>query len=274
MTRTQLFDKIREKNSFLCVGLDPDPEKFPPHLLSKEDPVFEFNKAIIDATIDYTVAYKPNLAFYESLGAKGWKSLEKTVAYLPKEVFKIADAKRGDIGNTSSHYAKAFFQQMNFDAVTLSPYMGEDSITPYLEHRLKWAIILAATSNKGYIDFQDLLVNGDSEKLYERVIRKSRKWGSKHNMMYVIGATRSDILLRVRALLPDHFLLIPGVGAQGGDVDQVCKYAMNKQGGLLINASRSIIYASQNTDFAEKAERAAEKLQQQMVAAIARYKPW
>ncbi len=272
MTRIQLFDKMREKRSLLCIGLDPDLDKIPKHLLDKEDPIFEFNKAIIDATLPYAVAYKPNVAFYEAHGVSGWESLKKTAEYLPKDVFKIADAKRGDIGNTSKMYAKAFFEEMNFDAVTVNPYMGEDSVTPFLEFDNKWVILLAATSNKGYLDFQDMLVDNGTEKLYERVIRKSAQWGSKQNMMYVIGATRVETLISIRRVLPEHFLLIPGVGAQGGDLQHVCKYGINKNGGLLINSARSIIYASDGQDFAEAAADKAKELQLQMATILSRYK--
>jgi orotidine-5'-phosphate decarboxylase len=274
MTRTQLFHEIKEKESFLCVGLDPDPNKMAKHLLDMEDPIFEFNKAIIDATLPYAIAYKPNVAFYESLGIKGWEALAKTSAYLPDNVLKIADAKRGDIGNTSHHYAKAFFEHMNFDAITLAPYMGEDSITPFLSYDTKWSIILGSTSNQGFFDFQDLLLENGDEKLYEAVIRKTARWGTKHNTMYVVGATRAEKLLNIRHLIPEHFLLVPGVGAQGGDLDAVCKYGMNKQGGLLINSSRGIIYASDGEDFAEAAGEAARKLQQAMAAAIGKYHQW
>jgi orotidine-5'-phosphate decarboxylase len=274
MTRLQLFDKIKEKSSFLCVGLDPDLSKMPPHLLKTEDPIFEFNKAIIDATLPYAVAYKPNIAFYEVHGAKGWESLRKTAEYLPNDVFKIADAKRGDIGNTSKMYAEAFFNQMNFDAITVSPYMGEDSVKPFLEYGRKWAIILAATSNTGWFDFQDLILENTGEKLFERVITKSAAWGNKQNTMYVVGATRTETLINIRRLIPEHFLLIPGIGAQGGNLEQVIKYGANKQGGLLINSARGIIYASQGLDFAEKAELESKKLQQQMEAAIDKYKLW
>jgi orotidine-5'-phosphate decarboxylase len=268
----QLFDKIREKQSMLCVGLDPDLDKIPNHLLKFDDPIFEFNKAIIDATLPYAVAYKPNVAFYEALGPKGWESLHKTVEYLPKEVFKIADAKRGDIGNTAKKYAETFFKTMNFDSITLSPYMGEDSITPFLEYDNKWVIILGATSNLGFLDFQDILVDSDSEKLYERVIRKSAEWGSKQNTMFVIGATRADKMIAIRSLIPEHFLLIPGVGAQGGNLEQVCKFGINAQGGLLINATRSIIYAGDGKDFASRAEHEAKLLQQQMAGELNRHK--
>ncbi len=274
MTRLQLFDKIKEKESFLCVGLDPDLSRIPAHLLETEDPVFEFNKAIIDATLPYAVAYKPNTAFYESLGSKGWESLEKTVDYLPGNVLKIADAKRGDIGNSSKQYADAFFKRMNFDAITISPYMGEDSVTPFFEYDNKWVILLASTSNAGSLDFQDLMVDHKSEKLYERVIRKSSTWGSKKNMMYVIGATRVETLVTIRALLPEHFLLIPGVGAQGGDMELVCRYGLNKHGGLLINSSRGIIYAGDGENFADDVASAAKKLQHQMAEVIMNQKYW
>ena len=274
MTRTQLFHEIKEKESLLWVGLDPDLSKLPKHLHDAEDPIFEFNKAIIDATLTYAIAYTPNVAFYESQGLKGWEALAKTAAYLPDNVLKIADAKRGDIGNTSDHYARAFFEQMNFDAITLAPYMGEDSIKPFLKYEMKWSIILGSTSNPGFFDFQDLMLEEGNEKLFERVIRKTSDWGSKHNTMYVVGATRAEKLLNIRRLIPDHFLLVPGVGAQGGDLDAVCKYGMNKQGGLLINSARGIIYASDGLDFAEKAGEEARKLQQQMAAAIMKYQPW
>ncbi|MFY0687290.1 MAG: orotidine-5'-phosphate decarboxylase [Cyclobacteriaceae bacterium] len=274
MTRQQLFDKIKEKESFLCVGLDPDLNKIPKHLLDYDDPIFEFNKAIIDATLPYAVAYKPNIAFYECLGSKGWDSLAKTAEYLPKDVFKIADAKRGDIGNTSRKYAEAFFESMNFDSITVAPYMGSDSVTPFLDYKHKWVILLAATSNKGGLDFQDIMVDDDGEKLYERVIRKSTEWGTKHNLMYVVGATRAETLLSVRKHAPDHFLLVPGVGAQGGDLKAVCKFGMNHQGGLLINSSRGIIYANQGEDFDVAAGKAAAELQMQMAAIIYNQNLW
>ena len=264
MTRQQLFDKIKEKESFLCVGLDPDISKFPAHIRQMEDPIFEFNKRVIDATAPYAVAYKPNIAFYEALGAEGWRSLERTMEYMPKDVFTIADAKRADIGNTSKMYARAFFEHMDFDAVTVAPYMGEDSVTPFLEFDRKWVILLAATSNSGSFDFQELMVDNNSEKLYERIIRKSQRWGNPNNLMYVIGATRVESLINVRIVIPDHFLLIPGVGAQGGDLEQVCKYGMNKQCGLFVNSSRGIIYAGDGEDFAEKSAAVARELQQQM----------
>jgi orotidine-5'-phosphate decarboxylase len=255
--------------------LDPDLEKIPKHLLETEDPIFEFNKAIIDATLPYAIAYKPNIAFYESLGIYGWQALKKTIEYLPKEVFTIADAKRGDIGNTSNKYAEAFFKKMSFDAITLSPYMGQDSVTPFLNHKDKWAILLASTSNVGALDFQELMIeNSDGQKVYEKVIEISSQWGSDQNLMYVVGATRVDTLTHIRKLVPDHFLLIPGVGAQGGDLDLVCKYAMNASGGLLINSARSIIYANSTTDFAHHAALAAADLQEQMAAAMLKYKKW
>jgi orotidine-5'-phosphate decarboxylase len=275
MKKRQLFDHIKSKKSFLCVGLDPDLEKIPKHLLETEDPIFEFNKAIIDATLPYAIAYKPNIAFYESLGIYGWQALKKTIEYLPKEVFTIADAKRGDIGNTSNKYAEAFFKKMSFDAITLSPYMGQDSVTPFLNHKDKWAILLASTSNVGALDFQELMIeNSDGQKVYEKVIEISSQWGSDQNLMYVVGATRVDTLTHIRKLVPDHFLLIPGVGAQGGDLDLVCKYAMNASGGLLINSARSIIYANSTTDFAHHAALAAADLQEQMAAAMLKYKKW
>ena len=275
MKKRQLFDHIKSKKSFLCVGLDPDLEKIPKHLLETEDPIFEFNKAIIDATLPYAIAYKPNIAFYESLGIYGWQALKKTIEYIPKEVFTIADAKRGDIGNTSNKYAEAFFKKMRFDAITLSPYMGQDSVTPFLNHKDKWAILLASTSNVGALDFQELMIeNSGGQKVYEKVIEISSQWGSDQNLMYVVGATRVDTLTHIRKLVPDHFLLIPGVGAQGGDLDLVCKYAMNASGGLLINSARSIIYANSTTDFAHHAALAAADLQEQMAAAMLKYKKW
>ena len=275
MKKRQLFDHIKSKKSFLCVGLDPDLEKIPKHLLETEDPIFEFNKAIIDATLPYAIAYKPNVAFYESLGIYGWQALKKTIEYIPQEVFTIADAKRGDIGNTSNKYAEAFFKKMPFDAITLSPYMGQDSVTPFLNHKDKWAILLASTSNVGALDFQELMIeNSGGQKVYEKVIEISSQWGSDQNLMYVVGATRVDTLTHIRKLVPDHFLLIPGVGAQGGDLDLVCKYAMNASGGLLINSARSIIYANSTTDFAHHAALAAADLQEQMAAAMLKYKKW
>ena len=263
MTRVELIEQIERKKSFLCIGLDADIAKLPKHLLKSEDPIFEFNKHLIDTTHDLCVAYKPNIAFYESLGAKGWMSLEKTINYINEkcpDVFTIADAKRGDIGNTSKLYARAFFEQMNFDSITVAPYMGEDSVCPFLEYKNKWVILLALTSNKGADDFQI-----GPEKLFEKVLTVSQKWSNADNMMYVIGATRPEMLADIRKLVPNHFLLVPGVGAQGGNLQEVCKYGLNKDCGLLINASRSIIYASNGEDFAQKAREEAMKMQQEMV---------
>ena len=274
MNRTALIQLIRRKQSFLCVGLDSELSKIPAHLLDAEDPVFEFNKQIIDATIDLTVAYKPNLAFYECLGLKGWQSLEKTMQYLNRfkdEVFTIADAKRGDIGNTSRLYAKAFLDPsvstLNFDAITVAPYMGEDSVSPFLSYEDKWVILLALTSNKGAFDFQ-LFQNSDGKKLYQEVLKRSSKWGNENNMMYVVGATKAEMLADIRRIIPNHFLLVPGVGAQGGSLAEVAKYGITKDCGLLINASRSIIFASSGTDFAEKAREEALNMQQEMKALL------
>ncbi len=263
MTRQQLIQQIRTKQSFLCVGLDTDIRKIPKHLLDLEDPIFEFNKAIIDATLPYSVAYKPNIAFYEAHGIKGWEALKKTIDYLPENVFTIADAKRGDIGNTSTMYARAFFEEMNFDSITVAPYMGEDSVKPFLEFNEKWAIILAATSNPGFKDFEDLDLEKGG-KLYEEVIQKSSEWGSTDNLMYVVGATRPEQLKTIRNIIPDHFLLIPGVGAQGGDMTAICEAGLNEDGGLLINSARGIIYASDDVDFAEVAAEEARKIQMEM----------
>jgi orotidine-5'-phosphate decarboxylase len=263
MNRTQLISEITKKKSFLCVGLDTDITKIPKHLLDTADPVFEFNKAIIDATKDFCVAYKPNIAFYECMGAAGWESLRKTLEYIPNNIFTIADAKRGDIGNTSSMYAKTFFEKYNFDSVTVAPYMGEDSVTPFLEFKNKWVILLALTSNKGALDFQMDAV-GNNERVFEKVLRVSQKWGTHENMMYVVGATRGELFADVRKIVPDHFLLVPGVGAQGGSLEEVCKYGMNNDCGLLVNSSRNILYASGGTDFAERAGEEAAKLQKEM----------
>ena len=263
MNRTQLFEQITKKKSYLCVGLDTDIEKIPKHLLNTDDPVFEFNKQIIDATKEFCVAYKPNIAFYESLGASGWESLRKTLAYIPKECFTIADAKRGDIGNTSALYARAFFKQMDFDAVTVAPYMGEDSVKPFLAFEGKWTVLLVHTSNKGSEDFQ-LLETRDGKYLYEEVIFASQQWATPDQMMYVVGATHPDKFGSIRALAPDHFFLVPGVGAQGGDLEAVSKAGMNAQCGLLVNSARAIIYASSNEDFADAARKAASIVQQQM----------
>lgn len=258
MTKSELTDLIFQRRSFLCIGLDSELEKLPKHLLATSDPIFEFNKAIIDATRDYCVAYKPNLAFYEAQGLAGWQALEKTVRYIGKSHFTIADAKRGDIGNTSRLYAKAFFETLDFDAVTVAPYMGEDSVSPFLSFDGKWAILLALTSNKGADDFQL------SPPLFEKVIRTAQKWGSPENLMFVIGATRPEMFAQVRKLAPQHFFLVPGVGAQGGDLEAVAEAGMNDEVGLLVNSSRGIIFAGGGEDFAEKAAEEAAKMQQAM----------
>ena len=263
MTRQELVDQIRLKKSFLCVGLDTDLSKIPVHLLETDDPIFEFNKAIIDATKDFAVAYKPNIAFYECYGPKGWESLKKTIDYIPKNIFTIADAKRGDIGNTSTYYAKTFFEYLNCDSVTVAPYMGEDSVTPFLEFDNKWVILLTLTSNKGALDFQ-FMTDLKGEKLYQKVLRKSSAWGTDENLMYVVGATRAEGIGEVRKLAPNHFFLVPGVGAQGGSLVDVANYGWNKDCGLLVNSSRGIIYASNGLDFAEKAGLEAQKLQLEM----------
>ena len=263
MTREQLVAEIKTKESFLCVGLDSDLTKIPEHLRDLDDPIFEFNKQIIDATKDYCVAYKPNIAFYESLGEKGWQSLRKTLDYIPKNIFTIADAKRGDIGNTSSLYARAFFETSDFDSVTVAPYMGEDSVTPFLAYDNKWVILLALTSNKGALDFQQqTLVSG--EKVFEKVLNVSSHWGTPNNLMYVVGATRGEDIGEVRKHVPNHFFLVPGVGAQGGSLDDVVEYGMTKDCGLLVNSSRGIIFASNQKDFAQKAKEEAMKIQSQM----------
>ncbi|MBO4740972.1 MAG: orotidine-5'-phosphate decarboxylase [Bacteroidales bacterium] len=270
MTRKQLIEQIRRKQSFLCVGLDTDLKKIPQHLLSEPDPVFAFNKAIIDATKDYAVAYKPNLAFYESMGIGGLVSLKKTMEYLrtlSPAVFTIADAKRGDIGNTSQQYAKAFLApdgDFNFDSMTIAPYMGEDSVVPFTTYEGKWVILLALTSNKGAFDFQFIKNAETGKQLFETVLETSKKWGTPDNMMYVVGATKADMLTTIRGIVPDSFLLVPGVGAQGGSLAEVCKYGLNNDCGLLVNSSRGIIYASQGEDFAQRAAEEARKLQQQM----------
>ena len=267
MTKAQLFDQIKQKKSYLCVGLDTDIQKIPQHLLSEKDPIFEFNRQIIDATHQFAVAYKPNIAFYEALGAKGWESLQKTMDYIPKECFTIADAKRGDIGNTSGLYARAFFDKnssgLDFDSVTVAPYMGEDSVTPFLDFPNKWVILLALTSNGGSKDFQNLRLE-DNKQLFEEVIRKSQEWATDEQLMYVVGATKADMLTHIRTLAPEHFLLVPGVGAQGGSLEEVSKYGMNAHCGLLVNSSRGIIYASPNKDFAQKAGEEAKKVQVEM----------
>jgi orotidine-5'-phosphate decarboxylase len=279
MNSKELFEQIKLKKSFLCVGLDSEIEKLPKHLLTFDDPVFEFNKRIIDATLPYTVAYKPNSAFYESRGSEGWISLEKTIAYLNEKApnaFTIADAKRGDIGNTSKMYAKAFFENMNFDAITVAPYMGIDSVSPFMDYKGKYIILLALTSNTGAADFQLSRQNmGDGldtlgiksvyrKRLYERVLEKSREWGNEDNMMFVIGATKAEYFITVRSYIPDHFLLVPGVGAQGGSLQDVARNGMNSKCGMLVNSSRGIIFASSGEDFAEVAAAEAHKLQQEM----------
>lgn len=263
MDKKNLIKQIKLKRSFLCVGLDTDINKIPSYLLGLEDPVFEFNKKIIDSTKDLCVAYKPNIAFYESMGVKGWKSLQRTLDYIPNDILKIADAKRGDIGNTSSMYAKSFFGDMNFDSITVAPYMGLDSVKPFLEFENKWVILLALTSNPSSSDFQNIK-NESGKQLFEEVIEKSSKWGTDSNMMYVIGATRTSYFNQIRKIIPNHFLLVPGVGAQGGDLQEICQYAMNSDCGLLVNSSRSIIYAGNGIDFAEKARYQAKDLQVQM----------
>lgn len=266
MNRKQLVDNIRAKRSFLCVGLDTDIKKIPAHLLEKEDPIFEFNKAIIDATAPYCVAYKPNLAFYECMGVAGWIALEKTVQYIKKnypDQFVIADAKRGDIGNTSKMYARALFDELDVDAVTVAPYMGEDSVTPFLGHEGKWVILLALTSNKGSLDFQ-LIEDKNGRRLFENVIEKSSQWVTPDELMYVVGATRGQLFEDIRRVAPRSFLLVPGVGAQGGSLEEVVKYGMIDDCGLLVNSSRGIIYASADTDFAERAGEEARKLRDQM----------
>lgn len=267
MHRQELIARIKSKRSFLCVGLDTDLEKIPQHLLQESDPIFAFNKQVIDATRPYCVAYKPNVAFYEAYGSKGWESLEKTIAYIGKEHFIIADAKRGDIGNTSARYAQAFFGSMACDAITVAPYMGEDSVTPFFSYPDKWVILLALTSNKGSQDFQ-LIADGDGA-LYEHVIRKSATWGNPENLMFVVGATHPEYFSEIRALIPDHFLLVPGVGAQGGDLHAVCAHGMNADCGLLINSTRDIIYASSGTDFAQAATKRAQAIQQEMQGLLA-----
>ncbi|OFY85435.1 MAG: orotidine 5'-phosphate decarboxylase [Bacteroidetes bacterium RIFCSPLOWO2_12_FULL_35_15] len=278
MTRSELFGNIEKKKSFLCVGLDTDITKIPKHLLKTEDPVFEFNKQIIDATHDLCVAYKPNMAFYETEGATGWISLEKTINYINqtyKTIFTIADAKRGDIGNTSKMYAKAFLKNLNFDSITVAPYMGEDSVTPFLEYKNKWVILLALTSNTGALDFQMLELNthfdGEGEILFQKVLETSKEWGSLDNMMYVVGATKAEMFTDIRKIIPEHFLLVPGVGAQGGSLQDVAKYGMNKQCGLLVNSSRGIIYAGSDEDFADKARAEAMKLQKEMKLVLKKY---
>jgi orotidine-5'-phosphate decarboxylase len=269
VTTKQLIEQIRKKKSFLCIGLDVDLNKIPQHLLKEEDPIFAFNKAIIDATQHLCVAYKPNTAFYEAYGLKGWKALEKTINYLNEkypEIFTIADAKRGDIGNTSTMYAKAFFEDLAFDSVTVAPYMGKDSVEPFLAFENKHTILLALTSNTGAFDFQTKMVDG--KELYKQVLETSKTWKNSENLMYVAGATKAEYLADIRKIIPDSFLLVPGVGAQGGNLQDVCNYGMNSNVGLLINSSRGIIYASNKQDFAQVATIKAEELQQSMEAIL------
>lgn len=273
MTRKELIASIQRKKSFLCVGLDTDLKKVPAHLLQEEDPVFAFNKAIIDATAPYCVAYKPNLAFYESMGVKGWIAFEKTVAYLREnypDQFIIADAKRGDIGNTSAMYARTFFEEMDLDAVTVAPYMGEDSVTPFLGYEGKWVILLALTSNKGSHDFQ-LTEDAQGEKLFEKVLRKSQEWAGNDQMMYVVGATQGKAFEDIRRIAPHHFLLVPGIGAQGGSLEDVCKYGMTSECGLIVNSSRAIIYADATERFAQVAGEKAREVQAQMAQELDKY---
>jgi orotidine-5'-phosphate decarboxylase len=262
MTRSQLVGQIRQKKSYLCIGLDTDITKIPKHLLSFPDPVFEFNKQIIDATKDFCVAYKINTAFYEALGLKGWEAMQKTVEYIPVSHFKIADAKRGDIGNTSAQYAKAFFETMNFDAITVAPYMGEDSVKPFLQYEGKWAIVLGLTSNEGAKDFE-LQKTGD-EYLYEKVLKTTSRWGTTENLMFVVGATQASEFEKIRQLTPNHFYLVPGVGSQGGSLKDISDKAMNADCGILVNVSRAVIYASDNEDFVIKAAAIAKEYQQEM----------
>ena len=273
MTRTDLFENIKRKQSFLCVGLDTDIKKVPAHLLNDEDPIFAFNKAIIDATAQYCIAYKPNLAFYESMGVKGWISFEKTIKYLKQnypEQFIIADAKRGDIGNTSAMYARSFFEELDIDSVTVAPYMGEDSVSPFLTYEGKWVILLALTSNKGSHDFQ-LTADANGERLFEKVLRTSQQWATADQLMYVVGATQGQLFEDIRRIAPDHFLLVPGIGAQGGSLEEVCRYGMNSQCGLIVNSSRAIIYASNGEDFAERAAEAARKVADEMRGMLEKY---
>lgn len=274
MNRQELIQQIKEKKSFLCVGLDSDPRKLPECLKNSDDPVFEFNKAIIDATAQYTVAYKPNLAFYEAQGLKGWISFEKTVEYLRAnypEQFIIADAKRGDIGNTSSLYARSFFEELKVDALTVAPYMGKDSVSPFLEYEGHWTIVLALTSNPGSHDFQ-LTEDTEGEKLYEKVLKTSQQWGTDENMMYVVGATQGKAFENIRRIAPNHFLLVPGVGAQGGSLEEVCKYGMNTDCGLLVNASRAIIFADSSENFAKVAAEKARDYKEQMEKELSLHK--
>lgn len=273
MNKQELIAQITKKQSFLCVGLDTEMTKIPAHLLREDDPVFAFNKAIIDATAAYTVAYKPNIAFYECYGIQGWRSLEKTVEYVHTnypEIFLIADAKRGDIGNTSKMYAQAFLENLPFDSVTVAPYMGEDSVTPFLSYADKWVILLALTSNKGAFDFQCL--ESEGKELYKHVLEKSQEWGNSENMMYVVGATKAAMLQEIRAIIPNHFLLVPGVGAQGGNLHEVAQYGMNSDCGLLVNSSRAIIFADSSENFAQTAGEKAKEVQQEMAELLKQYR--
>ena len=263
MTHEQLIQNIKKKQSFLCVGLDVDLNKVPSFLLDYEDPIFEFNKRIIDATKDLAVAYKPNIAFYECHGPKGWESLKKTLDYIPEDIFTIADAKRGDIGNTSNYYAKTFFEYLDFDSVTIAPYMGVDSVTPFFEYKDKWVIMLALTSNKGALDFQNRKME-DGRFLFEHVVEKAQDWGSPENLMFVVGATRSELIQKVRETAPNSFFLVPGVGVQGGSLEEVVKYGKTDDVGLLVNSSRGIIYAGTDEGFEVNVKQSAKSLQSQM----------
>lgn len=269
MSREELIEQIKRKKSFLCIGLDPDLTKLPKHLLKFDDPIFEFNKAIIEATSDLCVAYKPNIAFYEQFGAKGWESLEKTIKIIPKNCLIIADAKRGDIGNTSKYYARAFFERLSCDAITVAPYMGSDSVTPFLDFENKWVILLALTSNQGAYDFQ--FHGEENNPLYTEVLKKSQEWGDINNLMYVVGATKPEELKTIREIVPDHFLLVPGIGAQGGNLDDVVRYGSTNDCGLLVNSSRGILYAGGDENFVEFSRKEALKLQQKMQKYFERY---
>jgi orotidine-5'-phosphate decarboxylase len=278
MTRDQLYNSIKDKESYLCVGLDTDIQKIPRHLRGTEDPVFEFNKQIIDATASYCVAYKPNIAFYESLGPAGWESLQKTIEYIPDDIFTIADAKRGDIGNTATMYARAFFETMDFDAITVAPYMGRDSVMPFLEFKDKWTILLALTSNPGSADFQQLNVLNKADffdvvehNLFEIVVRKSQEWASADQLMFVVGATQTKWMSHMRSIAPDNFFLVPGIGAQGGSLKDVSAAGLNIQCGLLVNSSRNIIYASDSLDFAQKAGEQAKNIKEEMQVYLNQY---
>jgi len=271
MNRSLLIAEIFRKKSFLCVGLDTEISKIPKHLLDAPDPVFEFNRAIIDATRDLCVAYKPNLAFYEALGPNGWQTLARTIEYIGNEHFIIADAKRGDIGNTSRLYAEAFFNQLGCDALTVAPYMGADSVKPFFDFPGKWVILLALTSNPGSVDFQQTIQEDSGEKLFEKVLHRAQDWGSPEQLMFVVGATHPEAFAGIRKIAPDHFLLVPGVGAQGGDLATICRFGLTKDCGLLVNASRSILYASGGVDFAEKAKEEAAKMQMDMAGLLLQY---